>query len=123
MLEAMVILQADKSLIDGSDELLKMEHKGSIADTCKARKWLEELPTTFDGVELPLRWNWLIVMTPTKLIGNLAAPTTKHWFRSQRALAEYIEVNRRPDISATVNLIALRSTEVGDAQFKALEKT
>lgn len=73
----------------------------------------------FNGIELVEIQDDTIKMTQEKKIEELQIPKTEESFRSQRALAQYISVNCRPNICATVQLIALVNTKVEERQFKS----
>lgn len=62
-------------------------------------------------------------MTEQKKILKLVTPTTKEAFRSQRALTQYIAMNCRPDICATLQLIAPGNARIENRQFKSLKKS
>lgn len=61
-------------------------------------------------------------MEKSDKVQNLEITESQKEFTSQRAMARYIGVNSRPDICATVQLIAPRSDPTSQIEFKLLEK-
>lgn len=86
VLEAMVILKNDNSIIVASEEFLEVEDDRPKQFRRKARKVLEQLPTIFNSIEFSLRPNGSIKMTQRKKLENLVTPTTENGFCSERAL-------------------------------------
>lgn len=120
--EAVVILGGDDSVNLGASELLKTEEQESSAFLFKPRKAIDSKPTLFNGVELGVLQDGTFPMTPSEKIGCLSMLMTEEGFKSQRALVQYIGVNYRPDISATVQLTAPGNMQIAEAQFKSLHK-
>lgn len=80
---------------------------------------LENFPTMFNGVEVVEVQEGTIKMTQARKIGELETQTNDEFFQRQRALAQYIGLNCRPDIFATVKLIAPANAKIEERQFKS----
>lgn len=100
--EVMAIMKVDDSVIVVLDEILEIEDERSKAFLCKQRRHMEKQQTKLIGAELSPRLNGAVWMKRTELIADVVAPTTKNRFLSQRAPAQYILVNCRPEIYAAV---------------------
>lgn len=79
------------------------DEQGVLIDTQEA--FWEEL-TTIHGVMLSLRSDRRINVTQQKKILELLTPTTEESFSSQYVLIQYIGVNCRSDIYATIQWLA-----------------
>lgn len=116
------MLDVDDSLGIRSDQFLREEESESKRLVVKPRATLSRDPTEFNGIVLSRSNNGIVCLTQATKIDMLDMPSTLSFFGSQRAAAQYIGVNRRPDLSAAVQRIAPRSTPTTSEEFKALIK-
>lgn len=72
-----------------------------------------------NGVDWVMTKDGTAMMTQEKRIDKLKVLTTEEGFRSQRVLAQFIGAICRPNIFATVQLIAPANANVKERQFKS----
>lgn len=121
-LSAMVILQVDDSLIAGSQIFLTDEDSASKAFLSKPRQRIGRKAICFNGLEICEKEGGTLSINQRRKIDGLTVPTSEKGFRSQRALVQYIGVNCRPDVCATVQLIAPGKEGTTKSQFASLKR-
>ena len=124
-LDGFILLQVDDSLGFGTEQFLDEEERASLTFKCKARAPLTNKPTTFNGITITkgnqihvkdktqqvtggqgesIEWSGKDIdafrysISQRDKIGKLGNFNDQSEFVSQRALAQYIGVNIRPDI-------------------------
>lgn len=120
-LEGLILLQVDDTLGLGTTNFMEEEQHHSQAFRCKPRTRLSAIPTTFNGITITSHDN-MIKIQQTEKIMKLKPATTDKEFASQRALAQYIGVNVRPDTCAPIQLIAPGNAPTTKSEFKTLKK-
>lgn len=98
----MVNLQVHDSFIVGMESFLRAENEMGAVFLSKRRTTIEKAKTLFNRIRLSVTSKKKIRITQQKKILGLNTPTTQEKARSQRALAQYIFLNTRPDICASV---------------------
>ena len=120
-LEGMILLQVDDSLGMGNDEFLLEEERASNKFRCKERTPISSRPVEFNGITLMNNMGTYTMMQADKIL-KLRVPTNNAEYISQRALAQYVGVNVRPDVCAPVQLLVPGKEEVTTLQYKQLKK-
>ena len=120
-LEGLILLQVDDSLGFGTDLFLTTEEAASATFRCKPRTAITNKPVTFNGINIHKQEHQYIMKQEDK-IDRLIISSTEKEFTSQRAAAQYIGVNTRPDIATPFQLLAPGNQPTTPAQFKSLTK-
>ena len=132
-LDGLILLQVDDSLGLGSDTFMQEEEQASKAFRCKPRTPISEEETGFNGISIKSKTETQTSNTET-MRGYTITQCDKirklddkiegeKQFISQRALAQYIGVNVRPDICAPVQLITPGNAPPSNNDYKSLMKT
>lgn len=83
---------------------------------------ITDKPTSFNGIMIHKEGTKMVIAQKEK-IDRLHMVDTQVEFNSQRALAQYVGVNVRPDVCAPIQLIAPGSQPTTDAEFKSLRRS
>lgn len=121
-LSGFVILQVHDSMDIGTNDFLHFEEEASDRYNCKPRKLLTSTPTIFNGSHIRRGG----CPTNPSLCTNARRSTTsihQKALASQRAIAQYIGVNRRPYVTANVQLIEPKNDPVTPSECEILAKT
>ena len=121
-IDGVIMLQVDDSLGFGTPAFLDLEESASKLFRCKPRTGITSKPISFNGIMINKLQNGYR-MSQTDKVDRLTIATTQKAFSSQRAAAQYIGVNTRPDICAAVQLIAPGNAPTTPAEFKSLSKS
>lgn len=108
-LKGLLLLQVDDSLEFGTENFTDEEKAASKVFQCNPRTVLPDAQTTFNGIDIrrssprsPLG----LSRTHIDRIDKIEEAATPNQFKSQRSLRQYIGVNLRPDICASIQIIA-----------------
>lgn len=77
---------------------------------------------SFNGLMVNRTTEGVFSTTQGEKIDWLILPKTQDDFHSHRDLAQYVEVNIRPEVCAAVQVIALRNKPTDKEGYKSLEK-
>lgn len=98
------------------------EQKASLRYKGKPRKTLSKDPTIFNCSIMNQSDDGSITMRQTDKISLLQPPTNQKSFTSQRAMAQYVGVNTRPDVTASVHLFAPGNEPATEDDFRILKR-
>lgn len=122
-LEGLILLKVDDTLGLGTTKFLEEEQEASKHFRSKPRTKLGPNPTAFNGLEIARHDDGIITITQEDKIYRIRTPTSQAELASQRALAQYVGVNTRPDVCAAIQLVAPGSKPPTPAEFKSFAKT
>lgn len=117
------LFKVDDSLTTGSQTSLADENSAAEAFLSKPRQRIDRNIISFNALEVLKREGGTLFVRQREKTEGLTVPTTEKELRSQRAFVKYIEVSCRPDICATVQLIASRKERTTKDQFVSLKKS
>lgn len=120
--EREIILQVDDILGIGTHKFLNDERSAANQFKCKPRTHLTHKTLLFNGSQLDHPDDRTIRMWQPDKIGKTQHAKDQPSFASQRAMAQYIGVNTRPDICSPVQLIAPDADPFTPGDFKCLTK-
>lgn len=122
-LEGLIALQVDDTvtLVDGN--FLQDEEEGPKQFKTKESKTVSNTPMGFNGIRISKDKDGVVYLDQIDKCDVLTIPITQKQFCSKPAMCQYIAVNRRPNTSETIQLIAPASENTTGQYFKILEKT
>lgn len=121
-LAGLVIHQVDDSMATVMPRFLDDEERASSPYKSKPRQMLTETPTIFNGSHMQLLSDGTITISQPDKIALLLNPDTENAFFSQKAMPQYVAFNGRPDVMASVQLIAPGNEPATEEEFKILKK-
>lgn len=122
-LDEIILLQVDDALGIGTNAFIDGESEASKEFQCKERTMLTEKPVKFNGIQIRQQSTGEIEITQTDKVERLKMPKEEKEFTSQRALAQYVGVNTRPDICTAVQLLTPGHEATMKEEFTAFKKT
>ena len=102
---------------------LKKEEEESANFQSKPRKILTEGNTAvFNGSTIGVKKNGIYYLNQSDKLRGMNIPTTKEDFISVRAQAQYIRCCTRPDLCASVQLLAAMTDDQSENDIKTMAK-
>ena len=121
-IEGLILLQVDDSLGFCTPNFMEDEERASTVFRCKPRTPISTKPISFNGIYICKKGE-TYSMTHGEKIDKLECVETQKAFVSQKALAQYIGVNVRPDVCASIQLVAPGSKPTSDEEYKTFKRT
>lgn len=121
-IKKLVLPQVGDTLGLGTLVFLQQEETTSKKFRSQPRVAISRTATTVSGLSITLKGRTFYI-TQTEKITKLKSTAAEKEFSRQRALAQYIEVNVRPDLCVPIELISPGKTPTTAAEFKALTKS
>ena len=121
--DGITALQVDDSYGHGTKEFLEEEERESKRFKCKPRKILKVGETTsFNGSQITVETNRVHLLRQMDKLRKVAKPKNPEEMVSLRALLQYIGCCTRPDLCASVQLLASQVTDPDNSTYSAMEK-
>lgn len=121
-LDGLIFFQVDDSLGVGSESFLGKEENASKDFRCKPRTMITKDPISFNGIQITKKAGNIYQIAQPDEITDLVITTDQKVFAGQRASAQYVGVNTRPEICAAVQIIARGNSPTIKKEYKYLNK-
>lgn len=119
----MTVLQVDDSFGFGDEDFLSLENYEAERFKSKPCKILEEEKyLEFNGISICRLQNRNLKIAQSKKLPSFILENSPEQFRSTRAWIQYVGCCTRPDLSASVQLLAKSSTTPEISDYKKLKK-
>lgn len=102
---------------------MKDEEEQSQGFVSKQRDLLTKTTIVFNGLEITVKDGVGLSIAQKRIIEKLKTPSIKSEWKSERTLAQYNGMNCRPEMSAAVQLIALKKKMTTKPQYTSSKRT